>query len=154
MEPKNITQWRVPTTKLIEVTQIGEGTKYTLEVREFIPLNGDMLEERWRKGDEDIRFRIPPYAIADIHKASVEFEKYINRHVGHYVKNFVRGSDALIAKTYLIAWSYMARKAVSYLPSSFNHSLIHIASLYPHYHPLNHYPLNLSLDELYLNHRR
>ena len=113
MDLVDITGWRSHETKTIEVTQTFLYAPYPIEVREFIPLEGDMLEEKWTDGAVMKSHRIPPYALADMEKTAQTMRSFLDRSIITYVKGTIGNLDALLRTTYQMAIVYSQEAPVS-----------------------------------------
>ena len=113
MDLVDITDWRSEEIKTIEVTQIFLHAPYSIEVREFIPLEGDMLEEKWTDGDVTKSHRIPPYTLADMKKTAQAMRCFLDRSIISYVKGTVGSLDDLLLSTYQMAIVYSLKAPVS-----------------------------------------
>jgi hypothetical protein len=71
MELRDITEWASSEEpRTITVSQIFLDARYNVRVRKFIPVEGDMLEEKWHDNAEERKFAIPPYAIVNMEEAA------------------------------------------------------------------------------------
>ena len=70
MDLVNITAWVSTNTKTIQLSQIFVDAPYQVEVKEFIPVDGDMLEDRWTSGGVTRSHPIPRYALANMEKTA------------------------------------------------------------------------------------
>ena len=113
MDLVDITDWRSHEIKTIEVTQMFLHAPYSIEVREFMPLEGDMLEEKWTDGDVTKSHRIPPYALADMEKTAQTMRCFLDRSTITYVKGTVGNLDTLLWSTYQMALVYSKEAPVS-----------------------------------------
>src|SRR4051812_1548534 len=66
----NITEWASTRIRTIRITQGMGGSSYELEVREFTPLQGDLMEKFWTTDGNRKVVKLPPYAIVDMEKAA------------------------------------------------------------------------------------
>lgn len=106
MEIKNIVTWKSSETKTIQITHGFGDVRYTLELREFLPLPGDMLHEAWWNGNELVKHPIPPFAIVDMNKAATELKRYVNSAVVPFMVGKLGDSDPLIWETYEMAFKH------------------------------------------------
>ena len=71
-------------------------TPYSLEVREFILLEGDMREEK-RTDDAVMKsHRIPPYALAGMKKPAQTMRYFLDRSTITYGKGTRENSDCVV----------------------------------------------------------
>ncbi|KAK5449838.1 hypothetical protein LTS15_008410 [Exophiala xenobiotica] len=85
MDIVDITTWRSREVKTIQISQIFLDAPYSVEVREFEPVDGDMLEEKWMSGSEVKIHSIPRYALANMGKTAEMLVQYINNNVARYI---------------------------------------------------------------------
>ena len=108
MDPEDITEWASTEIKIIEVTQ---GFS---EVREFIPVEGDLLEESWNSGGIVKRHKCPPYAVANVEKAAQDLRQFIDDNISAYIIGAVGQSDILLWSTYYMAFKQSKEAPVSH----------------------------------------
>jgi hypothetical protein len=72
-------------------------------------VDGDMLEEKWASNGIVKTHRIPRYALADVEKAAVVLETFVQRNIAVYIRDTVGSSDELIWQTYLQAFRHVQR---------------------------------------------
>jgi len=113
MEIVDITDWASTEIKYIRAGHVATESTYELKVREFIPKEGDMLQERWvdKDGVEHCK-DIPPYAIADMNEAANMFRDDMARNVRLFIEAFVGERDPLLAKTYEMALNHTRNASV------------------------------------------
>lgn len=106
MEIQDITDWASESRKTVQFTHGFEGAKYTLELREFVPVEGDSLEEMWYDGEVPKRHFIPPYAIVDMEKAAKELERYVHTSIAPFTAGIVGCQDEFLWRTYRVAFRH------------------------------------------------
>ena len=101
----DIASWASTETKTIEVSEgFCQDKSVKLEVRRFIPQEGDKLERSWIAPDGSKQsVKIPPYAICDTVKAKEEYMRYIDESIIDCFNYVLGPQDELLARTYLIA---------------------------------------------------
>ncbi|KAK5449278.1 hypothetical protein LTS15_008820 [Exophiala xenobiotica] len=112
MEMIDIDLWQSPETKTITITQDFGGTSYDLQVREFVPLPGDLLEEVWTDNGIIKTHKIPPYAIADMEAAAKAIQGFVDRSMYAYIAKTAK-EDSLLWDTYLMAFRQLGSANVS-----------------------------------------
>ena len=112
MDMIDVEQWASPEIKAIEITQDFCGTSYALRVRQFVPLEGDLLEEIWNDNGTKRTHQIPPYAIADMGAAAKTIQSFVDSSMYAYISETVK-SDTLLWDTYLMAFKHMGTANVS-----------------------------------------
>jgi hypothetical protein len=73
---------------------------YELEVQEFVPEDGDLMEKFWTVDGVKKAYSVPPYAIVDLEKAAKSRRQFVNDNVGIYIQGSINNSDKLIRVTY------------------------------------------------------
>lgn len=112
MELVDIADWASDEIRTIEVTQVFLNAPYKLEVRKFLPVEGDLIEERWSDERGIIRTHtIPPFALADMEKTSQSIQKFIDGNISKYIIGAVGSLNPLLWNTYLMAFKH-SKKAV------------------------------------------
>lgn len=112
MDLVNIEDWASTEDQIIEVSQVFLKAPYKLRVRQFIPQEGDMLEEIWHDGYIQRRFPIPPYAIVDMEEAAQSIAKMAEATQHLYWGSIIpqnsksEGGD-FIWDTFLFAFKYI-----------------------------------------------
>ncbi|KAK0708520.1 hypothetical protein B0H67DRAFT_496689 [Lasiosphaeris hirsuta] len=82
---------------------------FEFSVREFIPVEGDMLEEQWMTATGKKRVPIPRYALADMHQTANEMKNYVERNVWKFIGVTVGSLDQLLFETYTMAFRYIGQ---------------------------------------------
>jgi hypothetical protein len=111
MDLVNIKTWASNEIKKIGLSQIYLNAPYQVEVREFEPVEGDMLEEKWTTNGITKTHRIPPYALADMEKSAAVMQAFIQNGIATYIYGTVKDSDPLIWETYVFAFTTHAENA-------------------------------------------
>ena len=117
MDPQDITEWASSEIKIIEVTQGFSRVRERIEVREFIPVEGDSLEEVWNSGGVLKRHKCPNYAVANVEKAGQDLRQFIDDNVVEYIIGAVGQSDTLLWRTYVMAFKQSQEAPVSHATS-------------------------------------
>ena len=113
MDLVDITDWRSHKIEIIEVTQMFLHALYFIAVREFIPLEGDVLEERWTDGDVTKSHPISPYALADMKETAQTMRCFLDSNLITYIEGTIGNMDALLRSTYQMAIVYSQEAPVS-----------------------------------------
>jgi hypothetical protein len=100
-----ITEWRSYQTKTIYLTQNLFAEPFRVDVRQFIPTDGDVLERRWADCNLGIKKcrRVPAYAIGSMRDAGEEIRRYLDHNAPHCISSLLRDSDDFIFSTFLKA---------------------------------------------------
>ncbi|KAM3529957.1 hypothetical protein MY4038_005174 [Beauveria bassiana] len=108
MDLVDITTWSSFETKEIAISQIFLDAPLKLTVREFTPMDGDMLEETWKSGDSTIVHSLPRYAIVEMNEAACTIGSFIDKSIGAYITAMVDGPDNLLWCTYMMAFKQVS----------------------------------------------
>jgi hypothetical protein len=101
---KNISTWASPQTRIIHTTEGFSALPLELEVREFIPVEGDVLRRHWYTSDGTKKsVDVPAYAIVNVDSARQAYIQYINQGAAEFFKGWLKDRDNLVVKTYLAA---------------------------------------------------
>ncbi len=105
-----ISAWASLKTRTIQVTEGYGSNPLTLEVNEFVPLQGDMLHRHWvvRGTGVERSALIPPYAIVDMPKAEQAYKDYIYRAGPEFFKSALGDKHNKEQKDKLIWGTYIA----------------------------------------------
>jgi hypothetical protein len=96
----DISTWSSKEVKMIQVTEGYSSKPLTLQVREFVPLEGDMLQRHWVANGVKKSATLPPYAIADLAVAEKAYREYIRESAAEFFKCVLNCKDKLIWATY------------------------------------------------------
>ena len=96
----NITQWASSELKKIQVTQDYGETTLTFTVREFVPVEGDMLHRQWSDGGVTKSVKIANYAIVDMAAALQVHRDFILSQGPLLFKSVLDYNDRLLWDTY------------------------------------------------------
>jgi hypothetical protein len=112
MEVVDLTGWASPQIKTIEISQ-GFGTSYKIEVRQFIPVEGDLVHELWSHNGVMKYHKTPEWAIADMAKTSEIMKKSAKEDIASYIQHLIEPSDSLLWSTYWMAFEHSKTAPVS-----------------------------------------
>jgi hypothetical protein len=122
MEIQDIRDWSSTEIKTIAITQDVGGKSYNLKVREFIPVEGDALERRWRTGGVEQTFKCAPYAIADMKEAGRTLSHFADKTLESSICHYIDETDILLRSTYHMAYRYSLFAEVSFLATYLNYA--------------------------------
>lgn len=100
----DVVDWESDEIKSIKVSHGLCQDPIKLEVRKFIPEDGDVLDRKWVDGQTRKTKRVEPYAIVSMSKAAQEVGRYIISNVHSCITTFLEGHDSLVRDTYLLAY--------------------------------------------------
>lgn len=113
MDIIEISDWASDEIKTVDISQIYLDAPWTVQVREFVPVEGDLLEERWTSHGTTISHRIPRYGLADMNKTANMMQWWIDQNVYNYIVGTLKGTDAFFWDTYLAAFRHPTKAKVS-----------------------------------------
>jgi hypothetical protein len=112
-----ISQWKSSTVKTIFLTQNLCDRALKVQVKEFVPLPGDVLEREWADRQAGMMMMmkrsVPRYAIANMKATSFVIQQYVDKSVELLVKGLLCNSGPLIFQTYLMALKLSSTAEVS-----------------------------------------
>lgn len=117
MKIVEIEEWRSSEIKTVTLTQDVEGTTYDLQVREFIPVDGDSLARGWRTNGQEMKHACTNYAIANMAQTGVQMAAFAERNIGNFIRFYIKKNDTLMWNTYYMAYKYSYTVGVSFKPS-------------------------------------
>lgn len=112
MEMQDITDWASESRKTIELSHGFGNAKYKLQLREFVPTDGDTLFEAWSDGPVLKKHFIPPFVIEDMNVTAGEIGRYVDSSIVECTIKVVGDADSLIWDTYQMAIKYMLQAPV------------------------------------------
>jgi hypothetical protein len=124
MKVVEIEEWRTPEIKTITLTQDVEGLTYDLQVREFIPVEGDSLSRAWRTNGEEKMHAVTNYAIAYMAQTGLEFAAFAEKSIRQFIKFYIDRNDKLMWNTYCMAYKYSIDVEVCHKPTVVLHNAL------------------------------
>jgi hypothetical protein len=118
MDLVDIDHWASDDIKTITISQIFLDAPYQVRVREFIPQDGDMLEDSYYKDGLVKKYQIPRYALANLEETAKMFSTWIDQNVGKYINGTVdsQESDPFLWETYMKAFKHHGEAKVCFEP--------------------------------------
>lgn len=114
MDLVDIDLWASDEIRKIEISPVFVNAPFELEVRRFVPFEGDMLQEKWTDENRNIKTHdIPPYAIASMEATAQAFQSYVDRNISTYLVGAIGNLDVLLWTTYTTAFQHSSEAAVS-----------------------------------------
>lgn len=102
MDLVDINTWASSEIRTITLSQIFLKAPYEVQVREFKPVDGDMLCSNG-KGES---YHMPRYAIANMHQTAAMLEAFIEQYIPAYIDGALSGSDTILWRTYMFAYRF------------------------------------------------
>lgn len=112
MKIVDIQNWVSPEIKTIKLTQRFGNTSYELQVRQFVPEEGDSLERRWKSNGIQKSHFCAPYAIHKMEEAARTLKQFVDRNVIANVKHYINDNDGLLYPVYAMALKYSTQAEV------------------------------------------
>lgn len=109
---ENIVNWASSNIKTIYVTQDYGDSAIAVQVRKFVPVQGDMLHRQWADGSTIKSVPIPNYAIVDMEAALHAYKDHIVNDGPKYFKSALNFKDKLLWDTYSVAIDYSTTASV------------------------------------------
>jgi len=101
---KDISNWASDHTRIICTTEGFSAATLDLEVRQFVPIEGDVLDRHWfLPGGIKKSIQIPLYAIACVEPAKRGYIEYVKRARKELPKIWLSNKDQLLVNTYTAA---------------------------------------------------
>jgi hypothetical protein len=117
LQMDEISQWKSSIAKTIFLTQNLCDRALEVQVKEFVPLPGDVLEREWADRQAGMMVKkkrpVPRYAIADMKATSFVIQQYVDKSVELLVRSLLCNSGPLIFRTYLMALKLSGTAEVS-----------------------------------------
>jgi hypothetical protein len=104
MTMSNVTKWKSPEVKFIQVSHGLCPDTLKLEVRKFVPQEGDVLERKWVHGEVRKTKSVEPYAIENMKRAAQEVKRYISANVRPCLTDFLDTRDKVVRDAYMLAY--------------------------------------------------
>ncbi|KAM7223111.1 hypothetical protein V8F06_001667 [Rhypophila decipiens] len=99
--------WASDQLRTIVISPIQLFAPFQIQVREFIPVDGDLLEEQWMTATGPQKIQLPRYAVADMLEAARELKRYIESNVWNFLNSSVQQLDPLFWETYYMAFRHI-----------------------------------------------
>ena len=104
--------WASDETRTIVLSPIHADAPFQIRVREFIPVEGDLLEEQWMTATGLQRISLPKYAVADMQEAAGDLKTFIEKNVWNFINASVQKLDPLFWETYYMAFRHIGNAQV------------------------------------------
>ncbi|KAI2462772.1 hypothetical protein F4781DRAFT_426909 [Annulohypoxylon bovei var. microspora] len=104
MDIVDIKDWASTEVKTIYVSQTFLDAPYSIEVKEFIPQDGDLIEEKWTIDGQVKRHQVPRYALANMEKHAEDLQSFIDANIAPYIIGAVGTEDKILWQTYYTAF--------------------------------------------------
>jgi hypothetical protein len=102
-ELKDIENWASSEIRTVQITQDFSPRPMSIQVREFTPLESDLLDRSWAHGSVKKSVTLPPYAFANMRSALQAHLDYINQEGSEYFNSILDRNDKLLRETYSAA---------------------------------------------------
>lgn len=113
MDIVDISDWASDEIKTVDISQIYLDAPWTVQVREFVPVEGDLLEEQWTSQGVTRAHRIPRYGLADMNETAEMMQWWIDQNVYTYIAGTIKHTDAFFWNTYFAAFRHPTKAKVS-----------------------------------------
>ncbi|XWW92259.1 hypothetical protein V2A60_000182 [Cordyceps javanica] len=113
----SIDTWASSEIRTIRVSEGYSASFVELQVRRFVPMEGDKLDRTWDYNGEKKSVSVPPFAIIDTKKAKKAIAKHIDASINDTLKKItksIRGSSvSVMQRTYLEAYRLAQKKDIA-----------------------------------------
>ncbi|KAL7937817.1 hypothetical protein V8C35DRAFT_320526 [Trichoderma chlorosporum] len=99
-----IQMWASREVKVIHVSVHFSSTFLPLQVRRFVPQEGDKLERTWDYQGTKKSVEIPPYALIDLEAGKSAYTRFIRDSMTDIFRNMLGETNSLLYRTYLQAF--------------------------------------------------
>jgi hypothetical protein len=113
MKMIDVVDWESREMKSIKISHGFCQDTINLDVRKFVPADGDVLDRKWVDGQIRKTKRVEPYAIVNMTKAALEVKRYIYANVHPCLLIFLENHDSLVRDTYMLAYKQSTTQPVS-----------------------------------------
>lgn len=111
-----VDKWASSEIRTIRITEGYSDSVVELQVRRFVPMEGDKLVRTWDHKGETKCVSIPPFALTDAHKARKAFARHIDASINDTLKKItasIKGSSIkMMQRTYLEAYRLAQRSDI------------------------------------------
>ncbi|KAL8370743.1 hypothetical protein RB595_000883 [Gaeumannomyces hyphopodioides] len=108
MVADEISSWASDEIKTIRVTEGFTGQSVELQVRQFVPQEGDRLERSWVVDGVRRSVKIPAFALVDMDAARGSYDSYIENGIEECCSKLVNREKKLLWRTYSLAIRMLA----------------------------------------------
>jgi hypothetical protein len=113
MDIIDITHWASPEIKVVDISHVYTYIPYRAELREFVPVEGDMTTEMWTDKYGIVKqIKVPAYAIADMNKHAQMTQKFIDDSIHLYIGGTIGHLNQFFQETYKVAYDHLAHTKV------------------------------------------
>ncbi|RYP23053.1 hypothetical protein DL765_001308 [Monosporascus sp. GIB2] len=106
--PDDIAHWASLETRMVMVTEGYTNRPVELQVRQFVPQEGDALARSWVHEGKKKSVDIPPYAIVNLEEAKTAYDEYIKRGIWECCQALLSHKEKILLGTYLAAMKHAA----------------------------------------------
>ncbi|KAL2009024.1 hypothetical protein VTN00DRAFT_7218 [Thermoascus crustaceus] len=106
MKIVEIENWASDEIKSIYITQDVGGAWYPLQVRKFVPREGDALCRSWSTRGCEKHHWCAPYAIANMAQTAPVLKTFVENQVATSINHYIHESDELLRSTYATAYDH------------------------------------------------
>ncbi len=124
MKIVEIKEWETSEVRTVELTQDIGNAVYKVNVRQFIPVEGDALERKWTTNGEARSYKCSSWAIVNMRETGQQLMKFVEDHIKTSIEYFIGNSDELLRSTYDMAFEHSEKAAASTSKRYLNNKLI------------------------------
>jgi hypothetical protein len=100
-----ITVWRVPTWRELLITQDYGGSRALLavNVKEYVPQEGDVQEYKWIDGEVEKSLHLPPFALVNLTATGQDMQQFIDAFGKDYIEDTLDECNPILWQTFGMA---------------------------------------------------
>lgn len=111
-----ITEWATADLKTIQISLDLCPEPFVAVVRQFMPMDGDILQRKWTDGKTRKYKDVPPYAIQDMSQTASRLSRWVKDNVEPAIVQFTTDKEPLLKETYNAAKNFAANALVWQIP--------------------------------------
>jgi len=108
-----IQDWATSEVKTVELTQDVGNAVYKIHVRQFVPVEGDSLERKWKTNGDQLSYKCSPYAIFNMEETGRKLTEFVEDQMKTSIEYFIGESDELLRCTYAMAFEHSEKAEAS-----------------------------------------
>jgi len=98
-----ITDWATSDLKTIQISLDLCPEPFVAVVRQFVPMEGDILQRKWTDGKTRKFKDVPPYAIQNMEETALRLSRWIKDNVDIAIHHVTGETEPLLKETYMVA---------------------------------------------------
>ena len=107
-----ITEWATPDLKTIQISLDLCPEPFVVVVRQFVPMEGDILQRKWTDGKTRKFKDVPPYAIQNMEETALRLSRWIKDNLDAAIGHLLSEKEPILRETYSVAKTFAASALV------------------------------------------